>query len=88
VFRVHDDDLVRRLDGSRVSTELGSWAITVYCVYTIAGHRWLQLGLTGGRDYVVTLRIPLTAEAPDARRVLIEWLRDPVDAGGDIVSMA
>jgi hypothetical protein len=88
VLAAHDDDLIKRLDGSRVSTDLGSWSITVYCVYTIAGQRWLQLGLTGGCDYAVTLRMPLTAEAPDARRALAEWLSDPASPDGTVVSTA
>src|SRR5436190_18410471 len=88
VLRVHDDDLIKCLDRSRVSTDLGSWSITVYCVYTIADCRWLQLGLTGRRDYAVTLKMPLTAEAPDACRAIIEWLRDPAYTDGGIVSTA
>jgi hypothetical protein len=88
VLRVHDDDLIQRLDGSRVSTDSDSWSITVYCVYTIADHRWLQLGLTGRRDYAVTLKMPLTAEATDAWRAITEWLRDPAYTDGGIVSTA
>jgi hypothetical protein len=85
---IQDDDLVHRLDGSRVSNERGSWAITVYCVYTVADQRWLQLGLTGARNYAVTLRMSLAAEAPAAWEAIAAWLRNPAYADGDIVSVA
>jgi len=89
MLAVHDeDDLVHRLDGTRISNERGSWSITVYCVYTLADQRWLQLGLTGARDYAVTLRMSLAAEAPEAREAIAEWLRHPAYADGDIVSVA
>jgi hypothetical protein len=85
---VHEDDLIYRLDGSSVSNERGSWSITVYCVYTVADQRWLQLGLIGARDYALTLRMSLAAEATEARGAIAEWLRNPVYGDGDIVSVA
>jgi hypothetical protein len=85
---MHDDDLVHRLDGSSVSTERGSWSITVYCVYTVADRRWLQLGLMGSRNYAVTLRMSPSAQAPEAWDALAEWLRNPAYGDGDIVSVA
>jgi hypothetical protein len=88
MLAVLDDDLVHRLEGSRVSNERGSWSITVYCVYTVADQRWLQLGLIGARDYAVTLRMSPAAEATEARNAIAEWLRHPADGDGDIVSVA
>jgi len=71
------DRLFAALDGSEVRTLGQCFNLEVYSVTDQSSGRWLQMGLRGPHDYLVTLRLPKQSGIQQATRALSAWLADP-----------
>jgi hypothetical protein len=68
------------LDGSALSISGHQWLVEVFSVSDQAPHRWVQVGVTGDQNYMVTLRLNAGAGAQRALDALSTWLDGPSDA--------
>jgi hypothetical protein len=72
------DKLFAALDGSEVRTFGCRFDLEVYSVTDQSSGRWVQLGLRGTHEHLVTLRLPIESGISEATTALSEWLADPV----------
>jgi hypothetical protein len=71
------DRLFAALDGSEVRTFGLCFNLEVYSVTDQSSGRWVQLGLRGSQEHLVTLRLPKQSGLREAAIALSEWLADP-----------
>ena len=71
------DALFWELDGSELDASGRQWTVEVYSVTDQPSGRWLQLGLKGAQDHLLTLRLPNDGGTDEAARALAAWLADP-----------
>ena len=71
------DRLFAALDGSEVRTSGCRFDLEVYSVTDQRTGRWVQLGLRGTQEHLVTLRLPVKSGLSEATNALSEWLADP-----------
>jgi len=71
------DKLFAALDGCEVRTFGCRFDLEVYSVTDQSTGRWVQLGLRGAREHMVTLRLPIQSGLSEATTALSEWLADP-----------
>jgi hypothetical protein len=69
-------ELFAELDGSDFVAADESWRIEVYGVLDDHGYRWIQIGLTGTRSDMVTLRLVEGAGAQHAIMALTAWVAE------------
>jgi hypothetical protein len=69
--------LFAALDGSEVLASGRRFDLEVYSVTDQPTGRWVQLGLKGLHDHLVTLRLPRQSGLREATTALSEWLADP-----------
>ena len=74
------DRLFAALDGSEVLTSGHRFDLEVYSVTDQATGRWVQLGLRGSHEHLVTLRLPKQSGLQEATTALSAWLADPAHA--------
>lgn len=74
------DRLFAALDGSEVQTSGCRYDLEVYSVTDQATGRWVQLGLRGTQEHLVTLRLPIESGLSEATTALSRWLSDPAHA--------
>jgi hypothetical protein len=65
------------LDGRQVQFSGRRWLIEVYSVTDQAGARWVQLGLRGESDRLMTLKLPPGGSERDALEGLGSVLSEP-----------
>jgi hypothetical protein len=70
------DSLFSQLDGRIVRVGSAGWRVEVFSVW-IEEVRWLQIGLKGPSEHMLTLRVPLAATAVDILDEVDTWLRTP-----------
>ncbi len=70
------------LDGSDALLAGDEWRVEVYGVMDEPGSRWIQLGLTGPRRHLVTLRMDPGAGADSALARLRTWLAEWTASNG------
>jgi hypothetical protein len=75
------DRLFAALDGSEVRTFGLCFNLEVYSVTDQSTGRWVQLGLRGAHEHLVTLRLPRQSGLREAAIALSEWLADPTHVG-------
>lgn len=68
------------LDGSALSISGHQWLVEVFSVSDQAPHRWVQVGVSGDQNYMLTLRLNLGAGAQPAIDALSSWLDRPFEA--------
>ena len=71
------------LDGRELRVSNHHWNVEVYSVSDQAQHRWVQIGLKGEHDYMLTLRLDSGSSGQRAIDTLSSWLRHPSDAQTD-----
>ena len=71
------DRLFAALDGSEVRTIGQRFDLEVYSVTDQSTGRWLQIGLKGIHEHLVTLCLPQQSGINEATQALSQWLRDP-----------
>ena len=71
------DRLFAALDGSEVRTLGHRFDLEVYSVTDQISGRWLQMGLRGRHDHLVTLCLPRESGISEATQALSHWLADP-----------
>lgn len=71
---VSADRLFQDLDGRWFSVSGDRWRAEVYSVFYDGGWRWIQVGLHGAREHMLTLRTSQTSEIRQLIRALAEWL--------------
>lgn len=81
------DRLFAALDGSEVRTSGHRFALEVYSVTDQSTGRWVQLGLRGLHEHLVTLCLPKQSGLQEATTALSKWLADPSHAE-EIVEVA
>jgi hypothetical protein len=69
--------LFAALDGSEVRTSGHRFYVEVYSVTDQSTGRWVQLGLRGAHEHLITLRLPKQSGLQEATSALSEWLTDP-----------
>ena len=74
----HADKLFAALDGSEVNSFGCRFDLEVYSVTDQSTGRWVQLGLRGTHEHLVTLRLPIESGILEATNALSEWLSDPI----------
>jgi hypothetical protein len=72
------DKLFAALDGSEIRSFGCRFDLEVYSVTDQSSGRWVQLGLRGTHEHLVTLRLPCESGILEATNALSEWLSDPV----------
>jgi hypothetical protein len=68
--------LFRLLDGKWVAVEGRHWRTEVFCVADEVGSRWIQVGLHGPTEHMLTLRTSPTDSLDWLLRMLTLWLTD------------
>jgi hypothetical protein len=81
------DRLFAALDGSEVRMPGHRFDLQVYSVTDQATGRWVQLGLHGTQEHLVTLCLPSRSGLQEAATALSEWLRDP-SHGSEVLDVA
>ena len=71
------DRLFAALDGSEVRTLGHRFDLEVYSVTDQSTGRWMQMGLRGLHDHLVTLCLPKESGISEATRALSLWLANP-----------
>jgi hypothetical protein len=71
------DRLFAALDGSEVRTLGHRFDLEVYSVTDQSSGRWLQMGLRGHHDHLVTLCLPPRSGIAEATQALSQWLANP-----------
>src|SRR5262245_5248997 len=71
---VSTHELFAELDGSEFVVNGQTWRIEIYGVLDDDGCRWIQLGLTGPRNDMATLRLVKGAGAQQAISALTVWV--------------
>ena len=71
------DRLFAALDGSEVRTLGYRFDLEVYSVTDQSSGRWLQMGLRGHHDHLVTLCLPKESGISEATQALSYWLANP-----------
>ncbi|MEO7190118.1 MAG: hypothetical protein ABI051_03610 [Vicinamibacterales bacterium] len=69
--------LFTALDGSEVRTSGRRFDLEVYSVTDQQTGRWVQLGLRGLHEHLITLRLPQQSGLQEAAVALSAWLSDP-----------
>ena len=69
--------LCAALDGSEVRTSGLRFDVEVYSVTDQSTGRWVQLGLRGSQEHLITLQLPRQSGLREATTALSEWLSDP-----------
>jgi hypothetical protein len=67
------------LDGRDLFVSHRHWRVEVFSVSDHADHRWVQVGLHGSGDYMLTLRLPAGAGPQSAVSALWSWLQGPIE---------
>ena len=70
------DRISTRLDGSEVTTPVGTWTVEVYAASDLDGCRWVQLGVDGPEHHMLTLRLAQGAGPTRAGVAIASWLAD------------
>ena len=78
--------LFRALDGRWIAVSGNRWRAEVYGVLQEGGWRWVQVGLHGARDHMLTLRTTQTSGISQLLLALTAWLAGS-EAGPDIMSI-
>ena len=81
------DALYRVLDGHVIARRGHQWRLTVCGIFADSTHRWVQIRLTGTSEYLLTLRLAVTATGADYHAAVAHWL-DSADSDAAIVSCA
>jgi len=71
------DRLFAALDGSEVRTLGHRFDLEVYSVTDQSSGRWLQMGLRGLHDHLLTLCLPPKSGIAEATQALSQWLANP-----------
>ena len=79
--------LFRGLDGCWIAVAGDRWRAEVYGVIQEGGWRWVQLGLHGAREHMITLRTLPSSGVGQLILVLSGWLSGG-ERGPEIVSVA
>ena len=71
---VSPDELFVELDGTDFVASGQTWHVEIYSVIDDQGFRWVQLGVTGPRSEMATLRLAKGASGEHALIALTGWL--------------
>lgn len=71
------DRLFAALDGSEVRALGERFDLEVYSVTDQTTGRWLQMGLRGAHDHLITLCLPPESGIAEATQALSRWLANP-----------
>jgi hypothetical protein len=82
------DSLFRVLDGRVIARRGRQWWFTVCGIFADSTHRWVQLQLTGTSDYLLTIRLAVTATGADYYTAVADWLDRAAQSDLAIVSYA
>ena len=77
---VEPQRLFEALDGRDLSVSDRHWHLEVFSVTDQAQHRWVQVGLKGDQEFMLTLRLNSGAGAQPCLQALSSWLGDPSEA--------
>jgi hypothetical protein len=80
------EHLFNALDGRWITAAGDQWRAEVYGVLEEGGWRWLQVGLHGPRNHMITFRTAPTSAIGEVIQALTAWLSGS-DPGPDIVSI-
>jgi hypothetical protein len=78
--------LFRALDGRWLTVSGDRWRAEVYGVTQEGGWRWVQVGLHGARDHMITIRTVPTSGTSQVILALTAWLAGS-EPGPDVVSI-
>jgi hypothetical protein len=82
------DSLYRVLDGRVIARRGRQWRLTVCGIFADSTQRWVQLRLTGTSEYLLTIRLAVTAIGSDYYTAVADWLDSAADSDPAIVSYA
>ena len=71
------DELFRSLEGTDVLLGGDRWHVDVFSVIDEVDARWVQLGLIGAREHLLTLRLDRGAPSESVLACVSAWLADP-----------
>jgi hypothetical protein len=71
------DDVFAALDDAEVVMERRHWHLEVFSVSDDAAGRWIQLGMSGAAEHMITVRLEAGASADRAMAAVSSWLTDP-----------
>lgn len=75
------DNLFSALDGRDVTVSGDRWHIEVYSVADVQSDRWVQLAVTGGSLFMITLKLSAAVNVGQVLSAVATWVRNPSAIG-------